>query len=62
MGYANMPVAIGWILESIGAGAWYDANGDKKNFYISIVGVNSIAGMLVYAGVIWMIERRAAAG
>lgn len=31
MGYANMPVAIGWILGSIGAGAWYEEHGDKKN-------------------------------
>ncbi len=31
MGYANMPVAIGWILGSIGAGSWYEQHGDKKN-------------------------------
>ena len=113
MGYANMPVAIGWILGSIGAGAWYEANGDKKNLalrymneelgvskelleemprselvpelarrigqspievqrllfetyhpeeiwlYISLIGVVSIIGMLGYAGVIRIIERRA---
>ncbi|MFT4976813.1 MAG: MFS family permease [Myxococcota bacterium] len=112
MGYANMPVAIGWILGSIGAGAWYEEHGDKKNLaihymetelgvspdvleamprsevvgelagrlgqspmevqrllfelyhperiwlLISAIGVASIVGMLIYAGVIRALERR----
>ena len=31
MGYANMPVAIGWIVGSIYAGNQYESMGDKKN-------------------------------
>ena len=31
MGYANMPVAIGWIVGSIYAGSQYETMGDKKN-------------------------------
>lgn len=31
MGYANMPVAVGWIVGSIYAGNAYEHNGDKKN-------------------------------
>ncbi len=29
MGYANMPVAVGWITGSVLAGSLYEANGDK---------------------------------
>ncbi|MEL6343309.1 MAG: MFS transporter [Myxococcota bacterium] len=47
MGYANMPVAIGWILGSIGAGQWYEANGDKKNlvkrYMVDELGMDPIA-------------------
>jgi len=31
MGYANMPVAVGWIVGSIYAGNAYEQTGDKKN-------------------------------
>jgi dipeptide/tripeptide permease len=31
MGYANMPVAVGWIVGSIYAGNAYEKTGDKKN-------------------------------
>ena len=31
MGYANMPVAVGWIVGSIYAGNTYEQTGDKKN-------------------------------
>lgn len=31
MGYANMPMAIGWIPVSIGAGTWHEKQRDKKN-------------------------------
>jgi dipeptide/tripeptide permease len=31
MGYANMPVAVGWIVGSIYAGNAYEHTGDKKN-------------------------------
>ena len=31
MGYANMPVAIGWIAGSIFAGSKYEEEGDKVN-------------------------------
>lgn len=115
MGYANMPVAIGWILGSIGAGTWYERNGDKKNLamrymeeelgmardaleamprselvgtlagqlgktplevqhllfemyhperiwlLISMIGIGSIVGMVIYALVIRAVERRAMA-
>lgn len=31
MGYANVPVAIGWIAGSKLAGSWYETGGDKAN-------------------------------
>jgi dipeptide/tripeptide permease len=51
MGYANVPVAIGWIVGSKLAGSWYEAAGDKANlarkYLQEIVGMdpNAIAAI-----------------